>query len=302
MKFATVVVTFNRKNELVHNIQSVLSQTRIPDMMYIIDNHGSDDTKGCLEEKGFLELDNLNYIYLDENVGGAGGFHVGTKLAYKAGYDYICLMDDDGYPFDKNTFENIIKFAEKLHDQNEKLLLNSLVFGKDDIMSFRLPGGIKTKKDALAQAKDNMIADHINPFNGTFISKELVAAIGYPNKDFFIKGDEEDFTWRARNAGAFIATITNSYYFHPILEKKHMKILGKVRRISTEAPWKEYYRVRNYTYMFKRSKEYKKMLRQPLRQIAWAVIAGQQKNLAIKLIIRGFLDGFFGKLGNTVKP
>ena len=46
MKTAGVVVTYNRKEELVKNIRAILSQSYVVDRYYIIDNHSSDNT--CL--------------------------------------------------------------------------------------------------------------------------------------------------------------------------------------------------------------------------------------------------------------
>ena len=43
MKTAGVVVTYNRKDELIKNIKSILSQSYVVDKYYIIDNHSSDN-------------------------------------------------------------------------------------------------------------------------------------------------------------------------------------------------------------------------------------------------------------------
>ncbi len=40
----------------------------------------------------------IHYIRMDKNTGGAGGFHEGIKRGYKAGYDWLWLMDDDTIP------------------------------------------------------------------------------------------------------------------------------------------------------------------------------------------------------------
>lgn len=45
MKTAGVVVTYNRKEELVKNIRAILSQSYVVDRYYIIDNHSSDNTE-----------------------------------------------------------------------------------------------------------------------------------------------------------------------------------------------------------------------------------------------------------------
>ena len=99
--------------------------------------------------------------------------------------------------------ENIIKKAEEVYLTNKLLLLNSLVCGPDEVLSFGLNGGIKTKQIAAEREKDNLIVGTINPFNGTLVSRELVEKIGYPNKEFFIKGDEQDYYYRALKANAF---------------------------------------------------------------------------------------------------
>ena len=52
MKTAGVVVTYNRKEELVKNIRAILSQSYVVDRYYIIDNHSSDNTEQLLKEEG----------------------------------------------------------------------------------------------------------------------------------------------------------------------------------------------------------------------------------------------------------
>ena len=177
MKTAGVVVTYNRKEELVKNIRAILSQSYVVDRYYIIDNHSSDNTEQLLKEEGILDNQVIKYVYLKENIGGSGGFYTGLKMAYEDGYDFICLMDDDGRPADKNMMEILVKRAEELYSTNKLLLLNSLVCGSDDILSFGLNGGIKTKQIAAEREKDNLIVGTINPFNGTLVSKELVEKI-----------------------------------------------------------------------------------------------------------------------------
>lgn len=302
MRVAGVVVTFNRKDDLVKNIEAMLSQTCQVDKYFIIDNHGSDETEQRLREAGYLSNPLIEYVYLEENIGGAGGFYTGLKLAYDEGFDLICLMDDDGRPADTNMMKTLVDKACELHQTNVYLLLNALVYGPNEVLSFGLNGGIKTKKDALRRAENGLILGTINPFNGTLVSRELVDKIGYPNKDFFIKGDEQDYYYCALNADASVATVVDSNYYHPILERKSFKILGKIKKGSTESPWKEYYRARNFTYMFKRNGEPIKYIRQNVRQILIAIKYNPQKNKTIKMIIKGWKDGLSGRLGPTVKP
>jgi len=302
MKVAAVVVTYNRKGELVKNIRSILSQSYVVDRYYVIDNHGTDNTEEFLRQEGILQNPIIEYVYLEENIGGSGGFYTGLKMAYDDGYDYICLMDDDGRPSDNDMMKNLVEMAETIYSSHKDMLLNSLVCGPESILSFGLSGGLKTKEIAAEREQDGLIVGTINPFNGTLVSKELVDSIGFPNKDFFIKGDEQDYYYRALRSGAFVATVFNSNYYHPVLERVSFKFMGRTKKGSTEAPWKEYYRARNFTYMFKRDKEPKKYVTQNIRQIVLAIKFNPKKMETIRMILKGWRDGLRGNLGPTVRP
>ena len=303
MRVAAVVITYNRKKDLKMNIEAVLNQNCNIEKLFIIDNHSNDGTKEMLKENNYLNMSIIDYTYLDENIGGAGGFYTGTKKAYDEGYDYIILMDDDGRPQNEDTFKKLIEEADKAYINNKLIMINSLVIGNDnETLSFGLTGKIKTKTDAMYKAKNNIIIGTINPFNGTLISKELIEKIGFQNKEFFIKGDEKDYQLRAIKNNAFVATVTNSLYFHPQLEKKEIKIFNKSIMGSTEAPWKEYYRARNYTYMFKEENQKIKYIRQNVKQILFAIRYNQQKIRTIKMICKGWHDGKKNKLGKVIVP
>ena len=297
MKLAGVVVTYNRKKELKKNLKAILEQTVLVDKYFIIDNHSSDNTYEELLQEGFLNNNIIEYIYLEENIGGAGGFYTGVKIAYEQGYDFICLMDDDGRPANNNTIEELLNSAQKLYKNNHKLMINSLVVGDDkETLSFSLGKKIRTVTSAnKMKDKNNLIFNVINPFNGTLISKELIEEIGFPNKELFIKGDERDYNYRAKDAGAIIATVLTSKYFHPIPDLHEIKIFGKTFFGATETPWKEFYKARNITYIAKkRKKRYKKNI---LKQILLAIMFNNKKMETIKMIVKGYNQGKKGILG-----
>lgn len=302
MSVAAVVVTYNRKEELMKNLHAVLGQTRLVDRYYIIDNHGSDGTESLLRDEGLLENPVVEYIYLPENLGGAGGFFTGVKKAYEDGYDYICLMDDDGRPADAKMMECLVEAAEVIHRDHSRLMLNSLVLDLDgERMAFGLTG-IDRVSDALKCATAGLIYGTINPFNGTLISRELVETIGFPNAQFFIKGDEEDYQIRAVNADAVVATVVESVYLHPIAEKKTIRIGKKEFRETTEAPWKEYYRARNLTYMFHREGKNRLWMKHIIRQSLLALRYSDRRCKTVCRILKGCMHGVCGKLGKTVEP
>lgn len=303
-KVATVTVTYNRKEMLIENIQAILNQNYNVDTIIIVDNNSSDNTKETVFNK--FPNENIKYIYLEENIGGAGGFYTGCKYAFDNGFDWIILMDDDGKPKDEYTISNLMKeIKNKNLTSNDKVMLNSLVLCNDEKLSFGLFDIKDTVQDIKMKAEKEIILNHINPFNGTLISKMLIKQIGFPNKDFFIKGDEQDYFNRALQANSYIATVIDSLYYHPVIFEeniKKIKLFGKHYNLFVEKPWKEYYRTRNYTYMYTKSKYKKASIKLLILRLFSALVCKCNKKETVKMIIKGYKDGKNETLGKKVKP
>ena len=298
---AAVIVTFNRKELLGENIRMLLKQTRPFDKIFVVDNCSTDGTPEYLKDQGWMDDPRFVYVKTHANIGGAGGFYTGAKAAYEAGADYIVLMDDDGRAADGHTFENLLRETERLHAENPKLFVNSLV-RQGELLSFKM-GSKYTVAEALAAAKDGILDGEANPFNGTLVSRELVAEIGYPNPDFFIKGDEVNYKQRSFDAGAKVVTVVDSDYIHPRPETNERIVLGKRVPFFVEAPWKEYYAARNFTYMYKQNGWYKAIAFELIFVKLLAILTMKcKKTAAVKMLAKGVKDGWQGKLGATVKP
>ena len=298
---AAVIVTFNRKELLGENIRMLLKQTRPFDKIFVVDNCSTDGTPEYLKDQGWMDDPRFVYVKTHANIGGAGGFYTGTKAAYEAGADYIVLMDDDGRAADEHTFENLLREAERLYAETPKIFVNSLV-RQGELLSFKMDSKY-TVAEALAAAKDGILDGEANPFNGTLVSRELVAEIGYPNPDFFIKGDEVNYKQRSFDAGAKVVTVVDSDYIHPRPETNERTVLGRKVPFFVEAPWKEYYAARNFTYMYKQNGWYKAIAFELVFVKLLAIMTMKcKKTAAGKMLAKGGKDGWQGKLGATVKP
>lgn len=301
--FVAIIVTFNRKELLVRNINMLLKQLCRFDTIYIVDNCSTDGTHELLQSKGWLNAP-FYYLRTKHNIGGAGGFFTGVKKAYEDGADWMVLMDDDGYAADENTFKILLEKAQFFYDKgkgDKKLFVNALV-QQEDYLSFKI-GNIYTVEDAISNSKNGLLLGEANPFNGTLISRELISEIGFPNKDFFIKGDEVEFKQRALDAGAYVVTVVDSRYIHPRSETHEREVLGIKVPVFVEAPWKEYYAARNFTYMYKSKGWYKAIAFELIFVKLLAICSMKCKKIStIKMLFRGVVDGWKGKLGVTVKP
>ncbi|WP_163601117.1 glycosyltransferase [Fructilactobacillus sanfranciscensis] len=97
MSYASVIVTFNRKDLLKKAINSVLTQTYAPTYVIVVDNHSTDGTDELMTT--FASRKEIVYVRTSENVGGSMGFYLGT--------DWVSLSDDDAI-FETHYFEKLL--------------------------------------------------------------------------------------------------------------------------------------------------------------------------------------------------
>src|SRR5437867_8578812 len=89
-----VVVTHDRRDLLRECLAGLEAQTRPPDTILVVDNASTDGTAAMLHG----EFPDVAVRRLDENEGGAGGFHEGLHEAFERGHEWLWLMDDDTVP------------------------------------------------------------------------------------------------------------------------------------------------------------------------------------------------------------
>ena len=244
-----VIVTYNRSELLCRCVSQLLNQDYPLDVL-IYDNHSTTNTREVLETSGLLR-DNVCYYYAESNTGGSGGFYYGMEMAVKKGYQYLWLMDDDGYPMKNDTLSILMNAAKAMPEHH--FALNSLVVQDDEASktSFAVRREFDVEKLRTA-AEDGFIEGEIMPFNGTLIPVKLVAKIGYPVKEFFVYGDDNEYFLRLQRAGAKMAIVVDSLYRHPTNVQKTKRFLGKNVYYMNMPLWKTYCAARNSTYIAKK--------------------------------------------------
>ncbi|MGL5826926.1 MAG: glycosyltransferase [Nocardioides sp.] len=157
----------------------------------------------------------IRHRTLPTNTGGAGGFRAGLEWAMGRDADLVWLMDDDGLP-EPDCLAGLLAYAGEfdfwgpavLAEQNPQRLC----------FPIRLPGRATVVHDlvqARAAAHDGVIAEVVIPFNGVLLARDLVQRIGLVREEFFIWGDDVEYLWRARAAGARVATVVEARFLHP---------------------------------------------------------------------------------------
>ncbi|MDY3277119.1 MAG: glycosyltransferase family 2 protein [Staphylococcus chromogenes] len=248
-----IVVTYNRKELLVNCLNALISQTYPVDHIVIVNNASQDGTIEFLSKNNWLKSEKITLLNLDSNEGGAGGFYAGIEFAHQKGFNYLWLMDDDGYP-SSNCLEKLTAYM------HENCYIGPMVLDTktQDKLSFalRVPNSIQVidfySSLPTEFRQNNVIKDIVLPFNGTLIAKKLVDKMGFIKKDYFIWGDDKEYTIRAKKFNADILTVIDAIFYHPADSSDSSPMFfGKLRFNNTNSKLKLYCFCRNAIDTFK---------------------------------------------------
>lgn len=292
-KICAVIVTYNRKEYLVRCINSILEQTKDINKILIIDNNSTDGTKEFLLSKGYLSNKIINYIKLDENIGGAGGFNRGMKIAYEEGYDWVWVMDDDGIP-DFKCLEMLLN----AYNQTKVKYIAPLVVNIDNEKELSF-GLYLDKVKRIIKSRDYFKENGIiyvygsaNPFNGILIHRDIISKIGLPKEDMFIWGDEVEYLLRVKKYGFKILTCINAIHKHPKDRqnvKKTFMGLGKVA--ITNNKFRDYIKLRNHAFIRSRYNSKISLIKYFILHSYYYLITDKFNFQGLTLFWRAFLDG-----------
>lgn len=236
---AVVVVTYDRADLLTGMLDGLAALDRAPDAVVVVDNHSTDHTPDVLAaelERGRLPL---QVVRTEENLGGAGGFHLGLRTAYAQGWDRFWLMDDDVVPA-PDCLSVLMAVDE-----------DCLTSVREDTQG-RLCEKAATRFDLthpwVVKPKTGMVEDHGTreampalvevenvAFEGFMVRRGVVAEVGLPDPSYFIFYDDVDFAIRARRTGRRIWAVRDAVLVRQLDFDQQHDLAG----------WKGFYMYRN---------------------------------------------------------
>ncbi len=168
----------------------------------VVDNASTDGTEEYIQDMIDRHPNNLSYIRLEENLGGAGGFSFGMKYAVEHGATYVWVMDDDTVP-EKDALEKLVQAMIALKGANERFgfLSSQAVWsdGEPCRMNRQEELEPKNEKQRRLMEQDRIIPVKSATFVSLLIPAGMITSIGLPLKDYFIWGDDKEFTLRLSN-------------------------------------------------------------------------------------------------------
>lgn len=184
-----VIVTNNRLRLLQECLHALLNQTVPLDKIVVVNNNSNDGTDVYLQK---VKSANVVPFSLNENIGGAGGFNYGFKKAMLFSPQRIWIMDDDTIP-EPDALEKLLE-ADRNLDGEFGFLAGNVLWQDSTPCKMNIPTFDTVNQDR------NTRKDLAKIVDGTFVSmlinSEAIKRVGYPISDFFIWGDDFNFSRR----------------------------------------------------------------------------------------------------------
>lgn len=283
---AACIVTYNRKVKLMNCLDALMNQSAEGLDIVVIDNASNDGTRQELEE--LISSQKIKYFNTGKNLGGAGGFYTAVKYTALK-YKYLWIMDDDTYP-EKDALKGLLDAADLLDDRFG--FLSSVVKWKDgSFCKMNRPWLGDDFYEHIFAIENGLIPIVEGSFVSMFIKSETVKQRGLPIPEFFIWGDDAEYSMRLADLGGYL--IPSSRVLHDMEENDSIDVTTTDYRRVTRY---RYY-LRNRVYIAREHHDKKKVIKYHFscgKQILRVIVHGKDhKLLRITTIIRGFIESLF---------
>ncbi len=279
---AAIVVTYNRKEKLQKNLRALLAQTRQTEIL-VIDNASTDGTEEAVKA---FSSPLVHYLNTGENLGGAGGFSFGIREAYRRGYGYFWIMDDDCIP-EPEALEAF--FAADAALAGEYGFLSGVAYFTDGTLC-----NMNIQKTGLKEKVTDYTSSAVPVIMATFVSlffrREIVAEFGLPIKEFFIWSDDLEYTRRISRK--------RPCYMVPASRAVHEMASNAKVNIATDSPdrlsrYACLYRNEVYVYRREGFRGWIYLVSRVFLHSARIVFQGKEaRGAKLKTVWKSFLKGF----------
>jgi rhamnopyranosyl-N-acetylglucosaminyl-diphospho-decaprenol beta-1,3/1,4-galactofuranosyltransferase len=241
-----VVLTRNRKQLLLECLEGLRAMTVPVARTVIVDNASSDGTEELLRERGLLD-DSTVYVRLERNLGSAGGYAKGVEVARDQTADWIWIMDDDAEPR-REALRRLLA-APEAADPGTAALASAVIgpAGEPDLLHRGLFRRFLQALPAEAYRAGGHPALGFSSFTGLLVRTEVARAIDLPRADFFIWGDDVEYSVRIRSRGP-IHLVPESEVLHKFqmggdADTRRSRFWNRVLGTSyPSAPWDGYWK------------------------------------------------------------
>lgn len=301
---------FNSRERTLTCLGRLAQQSRLPEHIVII-NNGSASDPAIREAREMSETalpaGTLHILQMETNLGNAGGCARGLEFAFgtlKA--DFTWVLDDDSWPRPA-TLEKLLAVSVDSTTVRMSAVIDP---AKADELSWPLtiPGNCPGQwKNAIFRA--DLPPGNIIPSRGGWLGalypREAWQKAGLPTEALFIRGEDEEYPWKVREAGFSFITVLDSELEHPsaAIPLIHYRIAHRSFFYEPGLPIsRQYYKIRNWAWLQRLRAPYNYPRR--LAACGFYIILSLNAMLScnevsiprIYNLFRALHNGFYGKL------
>jgi GT2 family glycosyltransferase len=276
-KVSVVIVTYHNTLMLRGLLRGLLNQSLPCHEIIVFDNSADPETR-TMVSKEFREV---RLLSAGENIGTAGGFHVGMLYAINK-CDFVLTLDDD--------VEVLSTSIEGLYRSFQELTRQGIAVG-----AVRAVGRFD-------KAKTYYPIEWF-PWRGTFILTAAIKKAGLPRRDYFMYAEDTEFSLRMSQQGyLFFCTPHSRITEIRKSGKSHNQVFGK-KFFYYADDFRSYYAARNFIHVWKRFNNYRELLRTIIycmKLSLFTMLFTQNRSCRrARALLQGVIDGFRGRLGRN---
>lgn len=224
-RLGVIICNYNKKDDVLICIQSVLENLYQDFHVYVVDNGSSDSSVSEIKRK-YEDNAKLTLLENKENLGGSGGFNTGLRFALKKGHDYLMCVDNDAM-LDEDCIGKLLEFLEKNPDVG---IAAAKIYhtGEEGVIqqygSFIDYENYAVNSTYLNYCDDGTLPDVVYsdavPACALMISRKVVDKIGVMPEENFLYWDDTEWCVRCSEAGYKVASVGNALACHRMGAKK----------------------------------------------------------------------------------
>ena len=215
-KVCIVILNYNNFEDTIECVQSLRSAINSEKYkIVIVDNASTNDSVSKLNNV----LSPIEIIVSSENRGYAHGNNIGIKYAEQAGYEYICILNNDTI-IDADFIETC---KNELKNNSQVAFVSpALVEYKDNNLIQSTGGdifinkGIVTLKNHGARRGELLPKIESDYIGGACIMfrTSILKSVGYIPENYFLFFEETEWCYKAQKIGYKNICLTDSYIYH----------------------------------------------------------------------------------------
>jgi GT2 family glycosyltransferase len=296
MKYAAFIITYKRPDILRCTIDILLQQTLRPEKILIVDNDQEKSAMFILEN---YSSDVVSYYPVGYNSGPAGGAYNGLKYLFEQGWDWVLWVDDDDPPSANNQIENILAIVDgyKRKETIGMIGASGVLYNYNFCTINRI-----ADENLKGILEVDMIAGNQLPL----VHRRVFEAGILPDPNLFFGFEDLEYGLKLKRKGFSLLVSGEEMYR---LRLHFNRLGGRIKKVngkSINSLWREYYSIRTIAFILRNNQSYIIAIFYAIRILFKAVISfynGWNYGIvSIKLLFKGFMDGYRRRMGLTVHP